>query len=232
MEYQHGYYLRNVEISIVDKSLIISDTNQSWNLDQSNLIDPPTKSPQGYILFSFVSTKSNKGTWEIRIYPNDVTSPAHNGIDDLYITFLSWWNLAQRRRAFDDVTEQFDNIGHILATYPIGVPSLMVGNMETATLWLWTIDHWIDTHTPNKIGGIRDRTPFPFVNTDRPTIINYQQIYSAIYTQNPTVMCWAYDSDGNYSQRQETARTTMVDGKIDTIYFELSDTTSGNIILS
>jgi hypothetical protein len=220
-----------MEISIVDKSLIISDTNQSWNLDQSNLIDPPTKSPQGYILFCFVSTKSNKGTWEIRIYPNDVTLPVHNGLDDLFVVVSSWWNLAQRRRAFDDVTEQFDNIGQIIATYPVGVTDLKVGNMQTGSLWLWFVDHWMDTHIPNKLGGIYNRTPIPFVNQQVPTITSYQEVYAAQYTQNPTVTCWAYNSDGKYAQRQEMPQTTMVDGKIDTLYFELSEATSGNIIL-
>lgn len=221
-----------MEIAIVEKSLLITDGNNVWNLDQFDLLIPPYKSPQGYILFNFRSTKSNKGTFEIRIYPNEVSLPVHSGLDSLFITFNSWWNLAQRRRAFDDVTEQFNNIASILSIYPIGVPSLMVGNIETATLWLWTIDHWIDTHIPNKLGGIRDRTPFPFVNTNLPTITDYQAIYSAIYTQTPTVSIWAYDQDGKYTQRSETAQTTMVDGKIDTIYFELPQEMSGNIILS
>ena len=221
-----------MEIAIINKSLVISDVNQSWNLDGFDLIDPPIKVPQGYILFNFRSTKSNKGTWEIRIYPNDVTLPVHNGIDDLYTIVLSWWNLAQRKRAFDDVTEQFADINEILSIYPIGVPKLLVGNNATGSLWLWLVDHWEDTHIPNKLGVIYNRTPIPFVNTDRPTVINYQQIYAGQYTQNPSVTCWAYDSDGIYGQVQVTAKTTMVDNKIDTLYFELPAVTSGNIILS
>ena len=221
-----------MQIAIVDKVLVITDGNNVWNLDQFDLLIPPYKSPQGYILFNFRSTKSNKGTWEIRIKPEDVSSPAHNGIDSLFIIFNSWWNLAQRRRAFDDVTEQFLNYTEILSTYPIGVPNLLVGNMETGSLWLWFVDHWMDTHIPNKLGGFYNRTAIPFTNTDRPTIINYQAVYAPQYTQNPAVSLWAYDSDGNYTQRSETAQTTLVDGKIDTIFFYLPAVTNGNIILS
>ena len=221
-----------MEISIENKSLIVVDGSNRWDLDQFDLQVPPFKSPQGYILFNFRSTKSNKGTWEIRIYPENVSVPAHSGLDSLYVTFLSWWNLAQRRRAFDDVTEQFANITEIISTYPVGVPELLVGNMQTGSLWLWFVDHWMDTHIPNKLGGVYNRTPIPFTNQQVPTISNYQAVYAGQYTQNPTVTCWAYDSDGNYAQRQETARTTMVDGKIDTIFFELPDVMSGNIILS
>ena len=221
-----------MEISIVDKVLVIVDGNNRWELSRFDLQDPPTKSPQGYILFGFRSTRSLKGTYEIRIYSKDVSLPDHNGLDDLFVILLSWYNLAQRRRAFDDVTEQFDNFTQILSIYPIGVPLLYVGNEETQSLWVWTIDHWQDTHIPNHLGGYRNRAPIPFVNTDRPTITDYQSVYATQFTQNPTVSLWAYDTDGNYTQRSETAQTTLVDGKIDTIFFYLPAIMNGNIILS
>lgn len=147
-----------MEISIVNKSLIISDVNNRWELDQFDLLTPPVKSPQGYILFNFRSTRNNKGTYEIRINPKDVTLPVHTGIDDLFSTFSSWWNLAQRRRAFDDVTEQFDNLAQIIATYPVGTEGLLVGNMQTGTLWSWIGNEWVNIYIPNKLGFFYQNT--------------------------------------------------------------------------
>lgn len=141
-----------MEIRIQDKILVVKDGNNTWNLDQFDLQEPLFKSPQGYILFKFRSTKNNKGTYEIRIYPNDVSFPDHNGLDDLHITLSSWWNLAQRRRAFDDVTEQFDDLTQIIATYPVGVEGLLVGNNHTETLWGWFTDRWVNIYIPNKLG--------------------------------------------------------------------------------
>jgi len=219
-----------MRIEIIDKRLVITDVNQRWELDWGDLLVPPVKRLE-YILFSFRSTSSNKGTYDIRIYPLDVVVPVHSGLDDLFTIIFSYYNLISRRRSWDDVTEQFDNLEQIGQVYPVGVPELVVGNNDTGTLWMWTTE-WVDTHIPNKLGGIYNRTPFEFTNTDTPTIPNYQLLLAKIYSQNPSVSIWYYDENGNLVQGRESALTTMVDGLIDTIYFNLPQPMTGKIIIA
>lgn len=219
-----------MEFNIVDKKLTIDDVNQHWILDQGDLICLPVKKTD-YILLDFRSRKINKGTFQLKIYSKDVSFPLHEDLADLFETLTSWCNLVWRKRAYDDITEQFADLAAIELVYPIGVPDLMVGNNQTDTMWLWD-NEWIDTHISNKIGGGYNRTAFDFVNSIRPEIFNYQQVLAKIYSQNPSVSLWALNEFGNYTQRPEPAQTLTVNGKIDSIYFDLTEPMTGKIILA
>jgi hypothetical protein len=222
-----------MEIRVVDKNLVINDVNNHWILEHGDILSPPVKRVD-YILFNFKC--KGKGTFEIRIDPKVVSEPVFTDIDHLLTILTSWCNLLTRQRAYDDVTEQFKDYAEIISVYPVGVPDLMVGNNQTGTLWIWNIT-WTDTHIPNKLGGFYNKLPIPFINTNRPEITNYQQILAKVYGQKPTVSLWTMDLDdsGNptLNERGDMAKTTLnSDLQIDTIFFELDNAYTGEIILS
>ena len=72
----------------------------------------------------------------------------------------------------------------------------------------------------------------PFTATATPTIPNYQTTYAATYGEYPDVKCIIMNDANNGYQRQQMPQMTFVDGKLDSIYFDLGEKLSGYIILS
>lgn len=139
-----------MEIAIIAERLAIKDGTRNWTLGQSDLLAIVKRT--NYILLDFRSTISDKGTFSIRIYPNDVTIPSHSGLDSLYPIVFSLYNFVARKNGLDDVTEQFDNIAQIQEVYPVGIEGIRVGNNATGTLWQWISGLWVDIFIPNKLG--------------------------------------------------------------------------------
>lgn len=71
-----------------------------------------------------------------------------------------------------------------------------------------------------------------FTNTATPSITDYQNTYSLKFGQLPKVTLMTYDSVGLEWERQEKPTRGFVDGLLDSIAWDLSDTYSGYIILS
>lgn len=65
-----------------------------------------------------------------------------------------------------------------------------------------------------------------------PTISDYQTKWAATYGEYPDVKCIIMIDANNGYQRQQMPQMTFVDGKLDSIYFDLGEKLSGYLILS
>lgn len=78
--------------------------------------------------------------------------------------------------------------------------------------------------------------PIPFTHTNTPAITDYQATYQALFGNFPKVRCIVEVDANTRYERQQMPQFTLVDGVIDTIFFDLDDggetTYSGYIIIS
>lgn len=70
-----------------------------------------------------------------------------------------------------------------------------------------------------------------FLNTNSPSITNYQQNYAIPFGQTPKFVLRTYDSEGVEWERQEVPVLNYVDGLLDSIVWDLADLYSGYIYI-